>query len=152
MAKQVQKSTGLVHIYSTLANPQKFVAYEVVSPDQAQEMGRLPLPTVEVLIRGGAGIASKNLITPNGVHTAITSEEYDAIKDLYTFKQFVERGFIRVEGKQFDIDKIVGDMNAKDPGGPVTPSDYVNEAQDGSVPVPVELDKAGTGWATQFAR
>lgn len=150
MAKQVQKSTGLVHIYSTLANPQKFVVYEVVTPDQAQEMGRLPLPVVEVLIRGGAGIASKNLITPNGVHTAITAEEYDAIKDLAVFKSFVDNGFIKVEGKQFDLDRIVGDMNAKDPGGPVTPADFMNEAQDGSVPIPVDRDKVGTGWAIQF--
>lgn len=137
----VQKSTGKVYVYSTLANPQKFVTY---SP--ALEPGMFPTPDVEVLIRGGAGIASKNLITEQGVCTMITEEEYDAICELAHFKQFVERGHIKVERKNYDIDKIVSDMNPRDPGGPLTPSDYETAPKDGTAPVPVELNKAGTGW------
>lgn len=143
-AKQVaaQKSTGSVHIYSTLANPQRFVVYA-----PPPEVGMLPVVAREVLIKGGAGIASKNLITPIGVHTAITQDEYDAICGLEHFTRFVASGHITVQQKVInDIDRAVSDMNPRDPGGPLTPADYMNEKADGSVPLPVELDKAGTGW------
>ena len=140
--KQVaSKGSGMVHIYSTLANPQKFVKYE-----PAQEHGMFATPVVEVLIRGGAGIASKNLITAQGVHTAISEDEYTAICDLAHFKQFVESGHIRVEKRDYDIDKMVSDMNARDPGGPLTPADFESAPKDGSVPLPTEQEKLGTGW------
>src|ERR1700756_3894247 len=96
MAKAAQKSTGLVHVYSTLANSQKFVRYR----DNRDQVNDLPVAEVEVLIKGGTGIASKNLITPMGVHTSITQEQYEAIKDLEHFRTFVDRGFIRVEQRK----------------------------------------------------
>lgn len=147
-SKQVaEKSTGNVHIFSTLANPQKFVVYTPPA-----EVGMLPVVAREVLIRGGAGIASKNLITPQGVHTAITQDEYDAIAELPHFKKFVESGHIRVERKQYDIDKMISDMNPRDPGGPLTPADYENTAKDGSQPLPTDQEKIGSGWvANQLA-
>jgi hypothetical protein len=146
-SKQVAvKSSGMVHIYSTLANPQKFVTYLMPDAADANQMGRLPVIDREVLIRGGAGIASKNLITPLGVHTAITADEYESIRELPHFQAFVKSGHFRVENKSVDIDKIVGDMNPRDPGGPVTPADYETAKKDGSEAIPVELDKAGTGW------
>lgn len=143
MAKAVaEKSSGMVHVYSTLANPQAFVVYAPPA-----EAGMLPVEEMKVIVKGGAGIASKNLLTPQGVHTAITQEEYDAIKDLSHFTKFVDSGNIRVERKQaFDIEKIVSDMNPRDPGGPITPADFASTPADGSTPVPVEYEKAGTGW------
>lgn len=140
--KQVaQKSSGSVYVYSTLACPQKFVVYA-----PPPEPGMLPVEKVSVLIRGGAGIASKNLITEHGVHTVITQSELDAISELDHFKRFVASGHIRVEGKLFDIDKMISDMNPRDPGGPLTPADFMNEPTDGTKPLPVELEKAGSGW------
>jgi hypothetical protein len=140
------KASGMVHVFSTLANPQKFAVYEMPDATDANQMGRLPVMTHSVLIRGGAGIASKNLITRQGVHTAITVEDYEAIANNSTFKKFVADGFIRVEKRDYDIDKMVGDMNPRDPGGPITPADYENTAKDGSEPLPTDADKLGTGW------
>jgi hypothetical protein len=128
-----------VHVYSTLACPQKFVTYKPGGAD-------LPVVDKECLIKGGAGIASKNLITPHGVHTEIDDSDYAWLKDHVHFKQFVERGNIRVDEKLWDIDKIVGDMNPRDPGGPITPADYATGKQDGSAPIPVDGEKAGSGW------
>lgn len=142
MAGKQVSTASMVHVFSTLANPQRFVVYSKIDPAS----GMLPQIEHEVLIKGGAGIATKNLLTPHGVHTAITGADYEAIKDLAHFKEFVERGHIRVETKAYDVDKIVGDMNPRDPGGPVTPADYATEVQDGSKPIPTELDKTGTGW------
>jgi hypothetical protein len=144
--KQVAAKSGDVHIYSTLANPQKFVTYEYPDARDPVQAGRLPVEKVSVLIKGGSGVASKNLITEWGVRTVITQQEYEAICELHHFKEFVKNGYLRVESKSVDIDRIVSDMNASDPGAPLTPADYANEKADGSTPVPVELDKAGTGW------
>lgn len=139
-ALKTQKSSQLVHVYSTLANPQLFVTYKKGGAD-------LPVIDRQVPIKGGSGIASKNLITPMGVHTAISEEDYQAIKDLEHFKMLVESGNIRVENKKAgEIERIVSDMNPRDPGGPVTPADYVASPTNGSVPIPVEQDKLGTGW------
>lgn len=139
-----KKSSSPVHIYSTLATPQIFVTY-----DPPPQEGMFPIERVRVAIAGGAGIASKNLITRHGVHTSITAEEYEAIKDLQHFQQFVKDGYIRVEGREWDIDKIVGDMNPRDPGGPLTPADFENAPKDGTQPVPVSSETAGSGWVTR---
>jgi hypothetical protein len=145
MAREAaQKSSGMVHIYSTLANPQKIVVWS-----KPTDLGMLPEMECEVLIRGGAGIASKNLITPQGVHTAITQEEYDAIAEVPHFKNFVESGHFRVERKEYDLDKIVSDMNPRDAGGPLTPADFEKTAKDGSAPIPVDRDEIGTGWVSK---
>lgn len=129
-----------VHIYSTLANPQNFVTY-------GKGGGDLPVVEREVKIAGGAGIANKNLITPMGVHTSISDEDYAAIQDMDHFKKFVESGHIRVEAKKaYDIEQIVSEMNPRDPGGPITPADYANVKQDGSTPLPVDSEKVGSGW------
>jgi hypothetical protein len=149
---QAAKSTGVVHVYSTLANNQKFAIYDVVTPDRIAEMGRLPTLLREVVVRGGAGVATKNLVTPLGVYTPLSQEDYDAIKDQHTFKLFIERGFITVDNKQVEVERAVANMTLKDPGAPITPSDYVNEKQDGSAAIPTEFDKVGSGWAFQFAQ
>lgn len=140
------KSSGAVWIYSTLATPQRFAVYDMPDATDAAQMGRLPVLRHEVLIKGGAGIASKNLITENGVPTQIEQADYDAICELASFKKFVDDGFIRVERKRYDIDKMVSDMNPRDPGGPLTPADYEKESKDGTTPIPTELEKTGTGW------
>ena len=139
-AVQTQKSSAVVHVYSTLANPQIFVTYKPGGAD-------MPVVDREVHVAGGAGIASKNLITPLGVHTAISVDDYEAIKDLSHFTNFVESGHIRVEKKKAsELERIVSDMNPRDPGGPITPADYAATPSDGSVPIPVSQDKLGTGW------
>lgn len=145
----VEKSSASVYVYSTLANPQNITVYLMPDKNDAAQMGRLPVPVRNVIIKGGAGIASKNLITEQGVCTRITEEEYDAIKDVKHFSQFIESGHFTVERKKYDIDKIVGDMNPRDPGGPITPADYETAPKDGAVPLPVELEKAGSGWVAQ---
>jgi hypothetical protein len=142
MTKQVaaQKSTGMVHVYSTLANSQEFTTYLPGGAD-------LPIVDRQVLVKGGAGIATKNLLTPLGVHTAISEDDYNAIKDLKHFKDFVDRGHIRVEKRQAaELERIVSDMNPRDPGGPITPADYAATPNDGSVPIPVAQEKLGNGW------
>jgi len=141
-----QKSTGTVYIYSTLANAQAFTTYKPGGAD-------LMVVDRTVLVKGGAGIASKNLITSLGEYTQVSVEDYEAIKDLAHFKEFVERGHIRVEKKKAsELERIVSDMNPRDPGGPITPADYEKTPQDGSAPIPVDQARLGSGWVLSNAR
>jgi hypothetical protein len=140
MAKNLPKSQEMVHVYSTLATPQAFTTWKAGGGD-------IPLVDRQVVIKGGAGVATKNLLTPIGVHTAITVDDYDAIKDHPRFVRLIGRGHIRVEKKRaYDIESVVSDMNPADPGGPLTPADYAAVNQDGKVPIPVTQEKAGSGW------
>lgn len=129
---------NFVHVYSTLANSQTYTRYA----DNRDQVNDLPQKVVEVHIAGGTGIASKNLITPLGVHTKITREDYDAIKDLHVFKVHVENGFIRVEDSKIDVEAAAGEMNANDPGAPLTPSDYEADKDNDNVPVPRDVRKS----------
>lgn len=139
-AIQASKSSGVVHIYSTLACPQVFTTYRKGGAE-------LQVIDREVHIAGCAGIASKTLITRMGTFTTVSVEDYEAIKDLSHFTQFVESGMIRVEKKKAsDEERVLSDMNPRDPGGPLTPADYATTPSDGSVPIPVESAKLGTGW------
>jgi len=127
-----------VHIYSKLANSQKYTVY---SPP-TENANDVPRVVREILIKGGAGLATKHLITPNGVHTAITAEEYAHLKNVHLFKVHVEKGFIHVDDKQFDVDQVVSDMgDAQDPSAPLTPSDF--EGGDGDKKIAVTTGKKG---------
>ena len=127
---------SMVHIYSKLANSQKYTIYSPPT-DNANDVPRVER---EILIKGGAGLATKHLITPNGVHTAITNEDYALLKEVHLFKVHEQKGFIHVENKQFDIDKVVSDMgDAQDPSAPLTPTDF--ESGDGDKKIAVTTGK-----------
>lgn len=81
-----------------------------------------------VLIKGGAGVANDRIITPLGVCTEITDEQYDAIKDDETFKLHVRNGFVLVTDKPAPIEVVVPDMEARDNSAPLVPEDYSAEA------------------------
>jgi len=139
MAKAQAKTGGeTVHVYSTLANDQLITIYA----DNAERMNDLPPVVEKVLIKGGAGIASKNLITPMGIHTQLSIDEYNAIKDHWHFQEMVERGHLKVESRKVDIEAAIGDMNANDPSSPLTPADYEASAKDGTEAVPSDVLKA----------
>jgi len=86
----------------------------------------MPVKTGKITIHGGAGVANKNLITPNGVVTTVTDEEMEFLNAHELFVQFKKNGFITVEKKKVDVEKVVADMSDKaDPSAPITPADYV---------------------------
>lgn len=131
------KSENFVHIYSTLVAPQAFTVYAEGGAD-------MPTAARQVFIAGGTGVANKNLITPWGVHTAISIEDYEAIKDLNHFADFVNRGLIRVERKKVaDIDTIVADMSRNDPALPMTDADGRNDIDNMNVPQRKEFNELG---------
>ena len=85
----------------------------------------MPVKQGKITIHGGAGIANKNLITPNGVVTEVTDEEMEFLNSHDTFNQWKKNGFVKVEKKKVDVEKVVANMNDKsDPSAPLAPADF----------------------------
>lgn len=109
------------HVFSTLANDQRYRNYAKGSAD-------LPLRAGEVLINGGAGVANDRIITPEGVKTVINEDEYKLLRDNPTFMLHYDNGFITVSEGGGDADKVADDMNANDPSRPPKPEQFGNDS------------------------
>lgn len=75
----------------------------------------------EVLINGKANVANKNVITPLGVATRITSVQLDECKSFPVFKLHMDNGFITVEKYKEDADLVAANMTGRDASAPETP-------------------------------
>lgn len=72
----------------------------------------------DIIINGGANVADKRLlVTPRGVVTEISDEDYELIKDNYQFKKFVENGYLTVTKTNRENSK---NMNGNDNSAPYT--------------------------------
>lgn len=112
-----------VHVFSTLANDQRYANY-VSNPEGA------PIVTGEVLIKGGAGVANDRFITPMGVHTEISEEQLAELEKNPVFIKHKKNGFVTVQQRRADPEKVATDMNAKDLSRPFTPADYLDKQVD----------------------
>lgn len=104
------------HIFSTLSAN---VAYQEWVPGGAD----IPVPGRKVLIRGGTGIAHKHLITPMGVHTEIDEDELRILQNDEVFKLHKKNGFVTIEEKYADPEKVAADMKTNDKSSPLTEAD-----------------------------
>lgn len=111
------------YIFSTLATDMRYTGWKDGGAD---------LPSIEhsVFVKGGAGVANNRIITPLGVMTEVSDDDYEwlvASKN-YVFERHVENGFIIVQDKSADADNVAADMQRGDPSKPLTDDDYTNEA------------------------
>lgn len=124
-----------IHVFSTLSCNQRYVTY-------AEGPNDLPIEEHSVLIKGGTGVATKHLITPLGVCTTVTDEDYEHLCKNSLFQLHEKNGFIKVQkqGKAQDVEKAAADMQRADLSAPITPSDYQKGGRFGDQPEP----KTGT--------
>lgn len=117
------------YVYSTLSSDMKYTGW-------AQSAD---LPRIEkvVQIAGGAGIASKNLITPLGVVTKIEDADEDFLMQNVIFKRHLENGFVKISSDKADPDDVALDMTAREPSSPLQDGDF----KDGEAPT--TADKPG---------
>ena len=116
------------HVFCTLAADMVYAAWKKGPDGRAVEQ----VHEQSVHINGGAGIASKHLVTPRGVHTAISDEQYALLQSNPTFQLHEANGFIKVEDSEADVDKVVADMTARDESAPLVPQDF---PEDGPQPM-----------------
>ncbi len=96
------------YVYSTLASDNVYDAYRVGGGD-------MPVPIDGVLIKGGAGVMGANLITPRGVMTMVTGEQYARLQSDPVFKLHSGNGFLTVEEHSAPAEVVAVNLNPADP-------------------------------------
>lgn len=119
-------------IYSTLTCSNTFVLYAPKNDPNA--LSRI-IKRIE--IHGGHGMKHpKALDTPKGVVTQVSDEELDLLQQSSSFKRQVAAGFIVVDAKKIETEKMAENMAQKDASAPLTPKDF-EVAKDSTEEAPI---------------
>ena len=105
------------YIHSTLTNDTAYASYVKTGDGSPNKIER------QVLIKGGANRATKQLVTPLGAVTSVTDEELEFLEKNELFQQHKKGGFIKVTKWDSNPDRAVHDMTPKDGCAPKTPDD-----------------------------
>jgi hypothetical protein len=111
----------MFHVFNTMANSTKYVKY------RAAPQRDLNIAEREVLIAGGSGINKKHLGTTLGVHTSVSDEDMEWLKDDTNFKQHIANGYITVEKRKVNPEVAAADMvthDRKTDACPVAPQEF----------------------------
>lgn len=100
-----------VYVCSKMASDN---AYTTWHPGQ-KAANDMPRKDRQVLIKGGSGVINKQLVTPHGVVTSITSEELALVrKSCPAFTRHEKAGFLKVLEKDpspKDVESMAKDMS-----------------------------------------
>lgn len=106
------------HIYSTLSASTQYVTYR---KNDSREMA---IAEKRITIKGGANVASKNLITPRGVVTTVSDEDYAELMQNPVFLKHLEGHYIFCDPVKANANKVAEkNMEARDVSAPLTPDD-----------------------------
>lgn len=105
------------YVYSTLTAPQEYTDWQMMD-------GGVNTIIRSIRIEGGHGVINKHFITPQGVATQVTEEELAFLQNNYSFKEHMKNGFIVVDKKKSDTERVVRDMKARDGSSQIVPDDY----------------------------
>lgn len=107
-----------VYVFSTLTASNEYRSYGQGGAD-------LPHVDKSVLIVGGSNVPDKHLITPYGVMTAVSAEDYSWLQENEMFKLHQKNGFITVRDKPADAEKVAAsDMETRDQSAPLVDADF----------------------------
>lgn len=110
----------MAYIYSTLACDQEYTSWTI----HKLGMEVKAVPGNSVKIKGGAGLADKNLHTPHGVVTTVTDDELALLKTIDAFNKHVELGYLTIDDSKSDAEVVAADMSRDDKSRPLTPQEY----------------------------
>ncbi|OCJ20015.1 hypothetical protein [Serratia sp. 14-2641] len=116
----------MFYVFSTLSTDVDYTIYGEAVND---------MPTIErqITIKGGANVATKNLITPKGVMTTVEDADLELLRAHPVFIMHEKNGFVTVEQKAHDPEKVATNMEARDNSAPLTDGDFAEgEAPAGS--------------------
>ncbi len=105
-----------IYIYSTLTADQLYTSYK-------SSVNGIPQVTAKILIRGGANLMTKALVTPQGVVTEVTAEELAELRRNEVFKLHEKNGFITVSEAKHEVEKVAADMTGRDQSAPIVEQD-----------------------------
>lgn len=97
------------YIYSTLANDVEYI--------KKDEHGNV---VAAIKIAGKANIPNRNMLTAKGVATEVEDKDLDVLNSNRVFQLHKKNGFITVDSKKHDAEKVADDMNNMDKSAPLT--------------------------------
>lgn len=115
------------YVFSTLVSDQRYVDWSKGASD-------LPIEGQSVFIKGGTGVANDRFVTPLGVMTEVDDEQMKLLSSNEMFKLHKANGFITVQEKSADPEKVAADMSLSDPSSPKTPGSYVDAGENTATP------------------
>ncbi len=114
----------MYHVFSTMANANRYIKYRQ-APQKDLNIGER-----SVLINGGSGMNRKQISTPLGVHTSISDEDYEWLKDDLHFKQHIANGYITVRKAEVNPEVAAAEMvthDQKTDACPIVPQDFKDD-------------------------
>lgn len=115
------------YVFSTLVSDQRYVDWSKGASD-------LPIEGQSVFIKGGTGVANDRFVTPLGVMTEIDADQLKLLEANEMFKLHKGNGYITIQEKSADPEKVAADMSRADPSSPKTPSSYVDAGDNTATP------------------
>lgn len=106
------------YIYSTMTQDNIYREYSSNGVINVKKHG--------VLIKGGANVpfaGVKKIFTPLGVATEVSDSDLEFLQKNDAFNRHLKRGFLKIEDRKTNADKIAKDMNPKDKSAPKTEKD-----------------------------
>ena len=110
------------YVFSTLSSDMDYTNHVDGGAD-------LPIELPPVRIKGGAGVADSRIVTPRGVVTEVTDEQLEYLKANAVFRVHMANGFITVETKKADPEKVAANMTGRDASAPMVPEDLASADQ-----------------------
>lgn len=105
------------YVYSTMTSDVRYNKYD--------NNPNLPAAVKTIVIKGGTGVASKNLITPQGVVTHVTDEDLEILKQDEVFITHQQNKFITVREKEANVTSVVeSELELRDASSPLVPEDF----------------------------
>jgi hypothetical protein len=123
-------------IFSTMTGSVTYTDWKL-SPGGLSIAGR------EVTIKGGANVADRRtILTPRGIGTQVSEEDYEFLKTDPTFIMHEKNGFITIDAVADirDADLAAAGMEGRDDSAPDTPNDYIAEGVAAPTTTPVVIE------------
>lgn len=120
---------GKQYVFSTLATDVRYTEWSAPI-----EKGALPIEGRSVHVKGGTGVANDRIVTPQGVCTEVEDEDVALLERNEVFKMHKANGFVTIQKKKADPEKVASDMTTRDNSAPKTESDYANAGDDVAKP------------------
>lgn len=111
------------YVYSTLATDVRYTKWLPATANDELRIDR------QVLIKGGANVADKRIITPRGVVTEVTNDDVDLLMQNEIFQIHFDAGHVTIERSKQDAEIVAADMTTREPSSPLVPEDYAADKQ-----------------------
>ena len=119
-----------IYIYSTLTSDQIYTNYR-------RAPSGVPIAEAKILIKGGANLMTKALITPFGAVTEVTDNDLAELRKNEVFRLHLQNGFITISEAKADVESVAADMTGRDQSAPLV-------GQDEIIPVPATAEESSS--------